>query len=236
MSPSKDPAAGVCPVDESTRNAWLAAQAQKREAEAAASAKEGCTSDNPTVTSNSPTAGLSTERVISTIPRALSNDSTNSETADPHTSPSGHWIYPSEAMFFRAMQRKNWNAQATDMKSVVPIHNAVNERAWAEILAWENGRGGEACGGVKLAKFEGDASKLTPKARFWSMLGYQKPFDRHDWTVDRCGKEVEYVIDFYTGRTDPRFPERPSFYLDVRPKLTPEGAWMRADKWVRSWF
>lgn len=23
------------------------------------------------------------------------------------------------------------------------------------------------------------------------------PFDRHDWTVDRCGKEVRYVIDFY---------------------------------------
>ena len=23
------------------------------------------------------------------------------------------------------------------------------------------------------------------------------PYDRHDWTVDRCGKEVEYVIDYY---------------------------------------
>ena len=24
------------------------------------------------------------------------------------------------------------------------------------------------------------------------------PFDRHDWTVDRCGKEVRYIIDYYS--------------------------------------
>lgn len=24
------------------------------------------------------------------------------------------------------------------------------------------------------------------------------PFDRHDWTVNRCGKEVEYIIDYYS--------------------------------------
>lgn len=29
------------------------------------------------------------------------------------------------------------------------------------------------------------------------MLGGPAPFDRHDWIVDRCGKEVRYVIDFY---------------------------------------
>ena len=23
------------------------------------------------------------------------------------------------------------------------------------------------------------------------------PFDRHDWTVDRCGEEVRYIIDYY---------------------------------------
>ncbi len=28
-------------------------------------------------------------------------------------------------------------------------------------------------------------------------MGGPLPFDRHDWTVDRCGKEVRYVIDFY---------------------------------------
>jgi cytochrome c heme-lyase len=28
-------------------------------------------------------------------------------------------------------------------------------------------------------------------------MGGAVPFDRHDWIVDRCGKEVRYVIDFY---------------------------------------
>jgi len=61
------------------------------------------------------------------------------------------------------------------------------------------------------------------------MLGYQKPFDRHDWTVDRCGVQVEYVIDFYSGK--PGTNEGLSFYLDVRPKInTLEGAKMRARK------
>eukprot|EP00058_Branchiostoma_floridae_P026618 XP_002612109.1 hypothetical protein BRAFLDRAFT_108880 [Branchiostoma floridae] len=26
---------------------------------------------------------------------------------------------------------------------------------------------------------------------------YELPFDRHDWIVDRCGKQVRYIIDYY---------------------------------------
>lgn len=48
---------------------------------------------------------------------------------------------------------------------------------------------------------------------------YTPPFDRHDWYVDRCGTQVRYVIDFYTGKPDPRRPHVPSFYLDVRPAV-----------------
>lgn len=48
---------------------------------------------------------------------------------------------------------------------------------------------------------------------------YTPPFDRHDWYVDRCGTQVRYVIDFYTGRPDPARPGVMSFYLDVRPAL-----------------
>lgn len=50
---------------------------------------------------------------------------------------SGNWIYPSEKMFFDAMKRKGHDPQAPDMRTIVPIHNAVNERAWAEIKQWE---------------------------------------------------------------------------------------------------
>ncbi len=28
---------------------------------------------------------------------------------------------------------------------------------------------------------------------------YELPFDRHDWIVERCGKEVRYIIDYYDG-------------------------------------
>jgi cytochrome c heme-lyase len=51
------------------------------------------------------------------------------------------WIYPSEQMFFDAMRRKNWDPKEVDMKTVVPIHNAVNERAWSQILEWEKETG-----------------------------------------------------------------------------------------------
>ncbi|EPZ33426.1 hypothetical protein ROZALSC1DRAFT_32043, partial [Rozella allomycis CSF55] len=43
-----------------------------------------------------------------------------------------------------------------------------------------------------------------------------EPFDRHDWTVNRCGKEVRYVIDYYAGES---VQGMPSFYCDVRPAV-----------------
>ncbi|KAJ1962739.1 Cytochrome c1 heme lyase [Dipsacomyces acuminosporus] len=188
-------------------------------------------------------ASLSVERTVSSIPRADRYQSagpsecpalhdTNEPSKDAKASESQKkdmWIYPSEQMFFNAMKRKNWSPHEEDMRSVVPIHNAVNEMCWARILEWERMHEG-TCGEPKLLKFEGKAKELTPRARFYTMLGYRTPFDRHDWTVDRCGKPVRYVIDFYEGRKDERNPLAPSFYLDVRPALTLEGAWDRARK------
>lgn len=70
---------------------------------------------------------------------------------------------------------------------------------------------------------------MSPKARFNTLLGYQAPFDRHDWVVDRCGTEVEYIIDFYAGRPSSTADGKLSFFLDVRPKLNSwEGVKMRA--------
>ena len=129
-------------------------------------------------------------------------------------------------MFFDALRRKGnaGGAHPADMRTVVPIHNAVNERAWREIKAWEapyrcrhgRGRGGEegdddddknsknnkdgCAAGPRLESFSGLAANLSPRARLNTWLGYTAPFDRHDWVVDRCGVRVEYVIDFYAGR------------------------------------
>jgi cytochrome c heme-lyase len=46
-------------------------------------------------------------------------------------------------MFFEAMKRKGYSSDAKDMKTIVPIHNAVNERAWKEIKEWERPWGSE---------------------------------------------------------------------------------------------
>ncbi|KAJ7702355.1 cytochrome C1 heme lyase [Mycena rosella] len=159
--------------------------------------------------SASATSSLSKTREVSSIPKP----------AD------GNWVYPSEAQFFSAMARKNHDPKAADMKTIVPIHNAVNERAWAEVMKWEAGRGGEACGGVKLVNFKGKPGEKSIRARCKMLFGYSAPFDRHDWVVDRCGLQMRYIIDFYTGRTQ---GAGPSFFLDVRPALDNwEGVKMR---------
>ncbi|KAJ8078412.1 Cytochrome c1 heme lyase [Marasmius tenuissimus] len=163
---------------------------------------------------------LSSDREVSSIPRESD----------------GNWVYPSESQFFAAMARKNHNPQEADMKTIVPIHNAVNERAWSEILKWEQGRGGEACGGVKLVNFKGRPNDRSPRARWKMLLGYAAPFDRHDWVVDRCGIRTRYIIDFYTGRSEAG-SKNVSFYLDVRPALdTWEGAKMRVGQAFSKWF
>jgi cytochrome c heme-lyase len=135
-------------------------------------------------------------------------------------------------MFFEAMKRKGHDPHTADMRTVVPIHNAVNERAWKEIREWEAPwirAASAACDGPRLHSFSGLSKHLSPRARINTILGYQAPFDRHDWVVDRCGKEIEYVIDFYAGRGGKTHDGKLSFYLDVRPKLnTWEGIKTRA--------
>lgn len=88
-----------------------------------------------------------------------------------------------------------------------------------------------SCGGPKLIKFEGKPTQYTPKALFWRLLGYKLPFDRHDWTIDRCGEKVTYVIDFYSGAPDPGSFKPVSMFLDVRPAFTPSGIVHRIKKW-----
>jgi cytochrome c heme-lyase len=99
---------------------------------------------------------LGTQREISSIPRATTDIPTparsthgsaapaNSEVDTGADKKTGNWIYPSEKMFFEAMKRKNYDPEVADMKTIIPIHNAVNERAWMEIKQWEKDRGGEA--------------------------------------------------------------------------------------------
>ncbi|PJF19817.1 cytochrome c heme-lyase [Paramicrosporidium saccamoebae] len=142
--------------------------------------------------------GMSSARIGSSIPRADA---------------SATWLYPSPQMFFNALRRKGHTPQAEDMEVIVTIHNMVNEQTWQKILCWERYYHPNA--DPKLSRFLGRPDQLSPRAWFrtW-LLGYTRPFDRHDWYVEREGKEVRYVIDFYSGGGDGA-----SFHIDARPAL-----------------
>lgn len=183
---------------------------------------------------------LSTNRQESSIPKA---DGT------------GNWMYPSEQMFWNAMIRKGWNWKDhvegkdphiegkfhdKDMSQIIKIHNANNESAWIEVLKWERALHSRDCPiGPKLKKFSGDAKNFTPRARIRHWLGYELPFDRHDWIVDRCGTDVRYIIDYYEGDLDNNTGN--FALLDVRPAMDRFGniwdrmrvAWTR---WTTSVF
>ncbi|THH13604.1 hypothetical protein EW146_g6628 [Bondarzewia mesenterica] len=174
--PTTSSGADTCPVDHTARSTWSSILPHS--------------SDTLTANAPTPAPSLSTSRETSSIPR---NDSEK-------------WVYPSEAQFFAAMARKNHNPQATDMKVVVPIHNAVNERAWGQILGWEAGRGSDACGGVQLISFKGRPRDMSPRARFKTLMGPAP------------------------GASNV------SFFLDVRPALDSwEGVKMRAGRFVDRW-
>ncbi|KAM9964981.1 hypothetical protein ACTFIW_004778 [Dictyostelium discoideum] len=149
------------------------------------------------------TKPLSTERITSTIPRTEKDN----------------WQYPSPQMFFNAMKKKQYEPKEDDMSVVISIHNTVNEKCWKDVLQWENDYK-DVCPNPKLKKFKGKATDFSPKAKFLNtFLGYKLPFDRHDWIVDRNGKEVRYVIDFYEGRINKDSGKSIGIYIDVRPAI-----------------
>ncbi|XP_049851377.1 probable holocytochrome-c-type synthase [Schistocerca gregaria] len=133
-----------------------------------------------------------------------------------------YWQYPSPQRFFNAMKRKGHDPRVEDMQAIVGIHNTVNEKCWREVMEYEKYHLKE-CPLPKLLRFQGKAESYSPKARLRSWMGYVLPFDRHDWIIDRCGKEQRYIIDFYQGSTKDT-QGRPSIYVDVRPDLSFSGA------------
>ncbi|KAM3865655.1 holocytochrome c-type synthase-like [Diretmus argenteus] len=150
------------------------------------------------------------------------------ESAIPRAGCGQNWVYPSEQMFWNAMLKKGWrwkegDLNQKDMNDIIRIHNHNNDAAWQEILRWEALHKKECPCGPSLVRFGGKAKELTPRARLRHWMGYELPFDRHDWIVDRCGSEVRYVIDYYdAGALDHRHQN--NTVLDVRPALESLGA------------
>ena len=171
----------------------------------------------PTDLQKEPVEGLSASRIGSSIPRADAENTT--------------WLYPSPQMFYNAMQRKGKDPRVEDMDVIVSIHNVVNEQTWQAVLCWERyyAPGGEP----RLKRFLGRPEKLSPRAWMRTrLMGYTRPFDRHDWYVSRAdGREVRYVIDFYSGTNVG------SFHIDARPALdNPRAVYERVHYAMGSFF
>jgi len=157
---------------------------------------------------------LNTNRQISTIPRGGEHEGKN-------------WQYPSEQMFWNAMLRKGWRWEKDalsqrDMHNIISIHNTNNERAWQEVMMWESFH--PECEQPKLLKFGGKAKEFSPRARFRALMGHELPFDRHDWIIDRNGKQVRYIIDYYDIGDENGYKTGEFVELDVRPAFDSFGA------------
>jgi cytochrome c heme-lyase len=180
------------------------------------------TNQMPTQANQQPAPGqavpLSTDRVKSGIPKGGTDEDT--------------WQYPSPQMFWNALVRKGKaeGSNETDMETVVAIHNNMNEKTWMQVMAWEELHSTPESNGKepKLLRFQGKPHDLSPKARLKLLFGHPAPFDRHDWVVDRGGKEVRYVIDYYHDESQVNADQTPkltdlnsmkSIQVDVRPAL-----------------
>ena len=128
---------------------------------------------------------ISTDRQRSTIPKSGTGST---------------WVYPSPQMFYNSLVRKGKADDCTedDMASVVAVHNGMNEDTWRRVLTWERLHRDE-CANPMLLRFRGRPDDWSPLAyaRYLLSGGKDKPFDRHDWWIDRNGRQVRYVIDYY---------------------------------------
>ncbi|KAJ1972073.1 holocytochrome c synthase [Dimargaris verticillata] len=157
---------------------------------------------------------------------------------DPNASQ--YWVYPSSQQFHQALARKGWETPEEHVDMMVAIHNFLNEGCWQEVLKWEKLHEKE-CREPRLLRLRGRPDDLSPKARILGWFGTPRPFDRHDWVVSRCGREVRYVIDYYSA---PSEGDTPVFNVDVRPALdSPQSvvdrvrvAMAEGKEWVSSKF
>jgi cytochrome c heme-lyase len=107
-----------------------------------------------------------------------------------------------------------------DMDTVIAIHNNMNENTWNQVLEWEkiinDPSKAEPGRESKLLKFCGRPDEYSPKARLKMLFGHPAPFDRHDWTIDRGGKEVRYIIDYYHDESAVQKDKTPQHMTDPK--------------------
>ncbi len=141
----------------------------------------------------------------------------------------GKWAYPSPVQFYKNAVAKGHDVDPNDMNTVVSIHNAVNEETWRKITNIETRYYSALCpSGPTLVRFVGKPHEPSLKARIMHWFGgYVMPFDRHEWTIDRCGHGIfKYHVDFYDGAHEA--PNKVNIFIDARPAMdTPQGVYNR---------
>eukprot|EP00466_Bigelowiella_natans_P012085 jgi/Bigna1/57255/fgenesh1_pm.7_\ len=123
------------------------------------------------------------------------------------------WLNPSPNQLYRALKRKNKPIEKEDSASVAHVHTLVTEGSWKAIMEYEALHLSK-CPNPKLARFQGKDGIYSLKAKVASYFGAPLPFDRHDWTIDRCGTEVTYIIDYYDWTDENGETE---YFIDARP-------------------
>ncbi len=143
-------------------------------------------------------------------------------------SKTGFWTYPSPSRFLSSVENKGHVVNPKDIPSAVSVHNAVNDVTWQKIMGWE--KSAETCNTRFLEKFYGDSKYGSMKSKvFGYVKGWTDPFDTHVWVVNRCGKSVKYLIDFYNGSAaniDASSKMPVSVFVDVRPKVEDWGSFV----------
>ena len=80
----------------------------------------------------------------------------------------------------------------------------------------------------------GESVSLSLSCSFLDSGRYELPFDRHDWVVERCGRQVRYIIDYYG--CEPTEDNDVPIFLDVRPALDSfQALWDRMRVAWRRW-
>jgi cytochrome c heme-lyase len=135
--------------------------------------------------------------------------------------------------------RKDKPIEAADASAVAAVHVAVTDNTWQCILEYEKLHAKSCPAGPTLARFQGMDGIYSAKAKIMMNLWGMKPFDRHDWYVNRCGKEVKYVIDYYSYETPSGPPGSGEtaidYFIDARPAPTIAGLWDRSRVAFQKW-
>lgn len=128
-----------------------------------------------------------------------------------------HWLYPSAQMFYNALVRKGKanDVREEDMKSVVSVHNSMNELTWKSVLQWERLHR-EYCPYPMLLRFEGRPHDLSPRARWLGMWGKEAPFDRHDWCALAAGAACAPAPRRRPGQQQQQQPQQPMHFAPPR--------------------